>query len=562
GSSLGAGSLAMVEGDSLYRLGSTPVYRYVKIADGPVRTLFELRYKGWEVNGQQYEAIERITLWVGKYWFQSAVTVKDFSGEKQLATGIVTSKLDNEPVQFQANDNYTTLLTHGKQSLNNDILAMAVMAPTKDFVKTGKTSNNDYYKLGYPTVPAKSFSQVISETCYLSQKIRSNTPSVHYFFALWGLENPVWNQQEPVKEYIRSEADRLSRPVSIEYGKNEKIFKKKIIKERMATAVRWQLAHPKHELNDWTNGAFYAGVMAAYETLGSKEIYRALTNMGDSTGWKPGNRLHHADDHAICQTYIDLYRIEKDRKMIQPTIDTFDKMMATPYQPRSYQKIYRWWCDALFMGPPALVKLGMTLGDQRYIDFSDKLFRETVDLLWNEEESLFARDLNYVWGYSEKDLKEANGQKVFWSRGNGWVMGGLVRILKELPHDYAHRGDYVDLYQKMAKRISSLQMPDGLWRASLLDPSSYPGGEASGSGFYCYALAWGINNGLLEKSVYLPVVEKAWAGLNSLLTDDGYVGWVQPIGADPQKNFSPTSWEVYGTGAFLLAGSEVIKLKR
>jgi unsaturated rhamnogalacturonyl hydrolase len=345
-------------------------------------------------------------------------------------------------------------------------------------------------------------------------------------------------------------------------GKNEKIFKKNVIKNRMAAAALWQLDHPKHELTDWTNGAFYAGVMAAWKTTGSKKLYQALMNMGEINGWKPGKRLHHADDYVICQTYIDLYRLKKNQQMIQPTIDSINKMMIIPYQTRGIQKICWWWCDALFMAPPTLVKLGITLGNKGYLDFNDQLFRETVGLLWNEEERLFARDLNYVWGYAEKDLKEANGQKVFWSRGNGWVMGGLVRILDELPLDYSNRSFYLDIYKKMAERIAGLQQMDGLWRTSLLDPASYPGGEASGSGFYCYALAWGINNGILDKSIYLPVVEKAWTGLNSLVTDDGFVGWVQPIGADPQKNFSPVSWEVYGTGAFLLAGSEVIKLKR
>jgi rhamnogalacturonyl hydrolase YesR len=343
---------------------------------------------------------------------------------------------------------------------------------------------------------------------------------------------------------------------------SEKIFKKSVIKKRMTAAAFWQLEHPKHDLYDWTNGAFYAGLMAAYETTGSKKMYQALIDMGETNGWKPGKRLHHADDYAICQTYIDLYRLEKDQKMIQPTIDSVNKWIATPYPTGGIRKICWWWCDALFMGPPALVKLGITLENKVYLDLNDRLFRETVDLLWNEEESLFARDLNYISGYSEKDLKEANGQKVFWSRGNGWVMGGLVRLLKELPHDYPNRSYYLNVYRKMAHRIASLQQADGLWRASLLDPASYPGGEASGSGFYCYALAWGINSGILDKVVYRPVVEKAWAGLNSLLTPEGFVGWVQPIGADPQKNFSPSSWEVFGTGAFLLAGSEVIKLKK
>ena len=109
----------------------------------------------------------------------------------------------------------------------------------------------------------------------------------------------------------------------------------------------------------------------------------------------------------------------------------------------------------------------------------------------------------------------------------------------------------------MAERIASLQQKNGLWRASLLDFESYPGGETSGSGFYIYALAWGINNCLLSKNKHLPVVEKAWKELNTLIQPDGHVGWCQPIGFDPRKDFSANSLEVYGTGAFLLAGSEI-----
>ena len=114
----------------------------------------------------------------------------------------------------------------------------------------------------------------------------------------------------------------------------------------------------------------------------------------------------------------------------------------------------------------------------------------------------------------------------------------------------------------MSARLKDLQQADGLWRASLLDPDSYPGGEVSGSGFDCYAMAWGINHGILDRETYLPVVKKAWIGLNKCVQKDGHVGWVQPVGADPKKNFNADSWEVYGSGAFLLAGSEVIKLKK
>ena len=353
----------------------------------------------------------------------------------------------------------------------------------------------------------------------------------------------------------------LSVSLSAQKAGNEKLFKDSYIKKTMTKALDWQLKNPKHELYDWTNGAFYAGVFAAYETTGSKKIWKAMYKMGEANQWKPGPRLHHADDHVICQTYVDMYRVSGDKKMIQPFIETLDKFMKTPYETGEIRPITWWWCDALFMAPPALVKLGVTLNDKKYFDLNDKLFKECYNLLYDKEHHLYARDMKYKWDEPGIEvIKEANGKKIFWSRGNGWVMGGLVRTISELPKDFPTRDFYIQNYKEMAEKIASLQQADGLWRASLLDPASYPGGEASGSGFYIYALAWGINNGIIDKAKYLPVVEKGWVGLTGLIQPDGHVGWTQPIGADPKKNFTAESWEVYGTGAFLLAGSEVIKL--
>lgn len=339
------------------------------------------------------------------------------------------------------------------------------------------------------------------------------------------------------------------------------IFQKKNIKAKMLRVAAWQLKNPKHELTDWTNGAFYAGVFAAFETTKSPEIMRALMEMGEKNNWQIGKRFDHADDIVISQTYIDLYRLKKDKKMIQPTIEAIRKIQTEKSAEVEKHGIIWWWCDALFMAPPTFAKLGKTLGDKTYFEQNDKFFDETYDRLYNPEEKLFARDAGYLWNDKGEGRKEANGKKVFWSRGNGWVAGGLVRLLKELPKDYPRRAFYENLYKEMMERIVGLQQADGLWRSSLLDPESYPGGEASGSGFYLYALAWGVNNKMLDKNKYLPAIKKGWTGLNGLVHDDGKVGWTQPIGADPRRNFNAESWEVYGAGAYLLAGSEIVKAK-
>ena len=341
------------------------------------------------------------------------------------------------------------------------------------------------------------------------------------------------------------------------FAQSDSIFKPENVKSKMVAAAKWQLANPKHETNDWTNGAFYAGVFAAYQTTKSNELLDSMIQTFDKIKWQPAKRFDHADDIAISQAYIDIYRIKKDTRFLQPTIDTVKRIGVEESPEVKKHGIIWWWCDALFMAPPTLAKLAKETKDSKYLEMNDRFFQETYDLLYNKQEHLFARDASYL----PETKREANGKKVFWSRGNGWVMGGLVRLLDELPRNYPKRAFYVNLYKEMAEKIVSLQQADGLWRASLLDPDSFPGGEASGSGFYAYALAWGVNNKVLDKGKYQPAVKKAWIGLNGLVTKDGKVGWTQPIGADPRKNFDAESWEVYGAGAFLLAGSEVIKMK-
>jgi len=82
----------------------------------------------------------------------------------------------------------------------------------------------------------------------------------------------------------------------------EKLFGKKHIKSVMVKATEWQLANPKHEPRDWTNGAFYAGVFAAWETTKSKNIYKALMDMGEKAGWRPYRRRYHADSWEVYGT--------------------------------------------------------------------------------------------------------------------------------------------------------------------------------------------------------------------------------------------------------------------
>jgi rhamnogalacturonyl hydrolase YesR len=192
-------------------------------------------------------------------------------------------------------------------------------------------------------------------------------------------------------------------------------------------------------------------------------------------------------------------------------------------------------------------------GDKKYLAFLDREFWMTSEFLYDKSEHLYFRDSTYF------EKREANGKKIFWSRGNGWVLAGLARVLQYLPPDFPHRSLYEEQFKEMAAKVASLQQPDGLWRPSLLDPVSYPLKETSGSGFYTFGLAWGLNHGLLDRQKYEPIVLKSWKALTECVTPEGKLEHVQPVGADPKK-FDPEHTEVFGVGAFLLAGSEMYRL--
>lgn len=331
------------------------------------------------------------------------------------------------------------------------------------------------------------------------------------------------------------------------------------IMERVAD---WQLAHPSpHSPTDWTQAAGYTGMMALADVSPSPRFLDAMMKMAGANAWKLGPRPYHADDHCVGQTYTELYFRFKDPSMIAPMRERFDWILTHPkddnldFDPqRNPDRLDHWsWCDSLFMAPPAWIRLYAATGEKAYLDFAVAHWWKTSDFLFDRDEHLYFRDSSYF------ERREANGEKVFWSRGNGWVMAGLVRVLQYLPADEPTRSRFLQQYRAMADKILTCQQPDGLWHASLLDPADYRLKETSGSGFYCYALAWGVNQGLLEREKFAPAVVKAWRGLAGCVAGDGKLTHVQPIGADPKK-FDESATEIYGVGAFLLAGSEVCRL--
>lgn len=316
--------------------------------------------------------------------------------------------------------------------------------------------------------------------------------------------------------------------------------------------------------NIWTRAVYYEGLMALYAMDKKKAYYDYAVQWGDKHNWGLANGVttRNADNHCAGQTYIDLYLIDKKPERIKDIKESMDLMV------KSDKKDDWWWIDALQMAMPVFTRLGVLYQDTSY-------FRKMYDLysytkrnhggngLYNPEDKLWWRDKDFVPPY-----KEPNGEDCYWSRGNGWVVAALVRTLQMLPESDPHYAEYLQDYKDMMHAVLPLQRSDGFWNVSLHDPSHFGGKETSGTSLFVYGMAWGMNQGILDRSVYLSPAVKAWNAMSAeSVRKDGALGYVQGTGKEP-KDGQPVSYthmpdfEDYGLGCFLLAGTEVYKLKK
>ena len=366
-------------------------------------------------------------------------------------------------------------------------------------------------------------------------------------------------------QYIRVVSLSLVSFLFVNFTRAEELDPSRIASS-LKRSADWQLANPSGtEIRDWIIAPLYDGLLRVSVATGDPKYLAAVVRMGTQSGWTASNRIYHADDHAVGHAWLDIYLMDKSREeRLIPMRDRLSQVIANPVtenlefgkrpQTRGVHITDRWtWCDALYMAPPTLARLFRATGERKYLDFLDAEFQYTYDHLYDGEEKLFYRDAKFF------DKKTPNGKKVFWSRGNGWVYGGIALMLEHLPEDHPKRGFYENLFKEMTTAILAAQQQDGLWRPSLLDPQEIPVGETSGSGFYTFGLAWGVNNGLMDRAAHVPAITRAWNGLLTRIKPDGTVGYVQPIGAAPD-HLEADSTQDYGTGAFLLAGAEVLKL--
>jgi len=311
--------------------------------------------------------------------------------------------------------------------------------------------------------------------------------------------------------------------------------------------------------NDWQNATYFRGDMAAYDATANSSYLDLAHSWADANAWAliGGDTTRIANNQAAGEVYLKLYQIDQNSADI--THITADILAMV----NSTGDTDWWWIDALNMAMPSFTTLGLISGNPAYWSKMYDLYNYTKRVdggpgLYNTADHLWFRDATFL-----PPTVGPDGKNIYWSRGNGWVLAAHAKVLNVLPTTDPHYSEYLTTFQAMAKALVGRQRSDGFWNVDLADPLDYPGPETSGTSFFVFGMAWGLNHKVLDRATYLPVVVKAWDGLvQTAVQPSGFLGYVQDVGNSPASSqpVTVTSTANFGVGGFLLAGAEVANL--
>ncbi len=336
----------------------------------------------------------------------------------------------------------------------------------------------------------------------------------------------------------------------------------------VALAAQWAADEPAEDwFWDWMDAVYMLGMTRVHEVSGDDAHLAYATAWVDAyyPAIQAGDHDPDASDRVAPNTVaVELMRRHGDERYgaVPPMVDEY---LATV--PTAANGAFLHWgthfpdkpqvlIDSLFMIGGYLVAEYDRTGDVAYLDTFVEQVGHFDELCRHDDEGLFV----HAW---DEDL-QANipADPIFWARGNGWIAAVTGWYLAVAPADHAGRAAIEVVYRGEIDGFVRYQDDSGLAHTILNvpdDPDNYL--ETSATALFAFALAEGLQTGVLDEETYRPHLVAAIEGLQGRIVEE-------PDGHLTVQGTSfgtvPTTYEIYleiplvddlamGVGTVLLA---------
>ena len=166
-------------------------------------------------------------------------------------------------------------------------------------------------------------------------------------------------------------------------------------------------------------------------------------------------------------------------------------------------------------------RAGYLSGDTTFFEECVKQFELYRQLLKYEESGLYSQGR----GWLEQPEKLSPS---CWSRGQGWLIRGMVSSLEYLPENSDYEKKIKSILVDFADALIKKQDENGMWRTLPCKDLNESFPEVSGTALIAYNIARAYSEGYLTKMKYKKAAQKAVEGIKRFIYPDGSIDNISP----------------------------------
>jgi unsaturated rhamnogalacturonyl hydrolase len=223
---------------------------------------------------------------------------------------------------------------------------------------------------------------------------------------------------------------------------------------------------------------------------------------------KTGN----TDYQKLTEKVLDYIRYEP--RLIDDAVNHLGTSLESRFYPKSI------WVDSLMMFCVFPARYAKEQGDKQLLDFTARQPEIYSRYLQDKDDKL------WYHSYWIRLKSHYPVSKLYWGRGNGWVMCALPMILDHIGPDHPEHQKIRGILQDTAQALLKYQREDGTF-ATVLNMPGKTYRELSATALIAAGLLHGVRCGYLDKCCLQPGI-KAFKAVAESITSSTYNGVFMP----------------------------------
>ena len=211
------------------------------------------------------------------------------------------------------------------------------------------------------------------------------------------------------------------------------------------------------------------------------------------------------------------------------------------------------WIDSVMMFSVFTSIYARENRDEEMLAFAARQPKQYASMMWNETDHLWAHS------YWVKCRKAFPQRRLYWGRGNGWVICGFPMILDRIGLEHPEAEEIIAIYRQTSEALLKCQNPDGTFNTLLQYPSYR---ELSATALISAGWLHGIQKGYLDERFREPAMRAFRACVDAMEETDAGVymteisGPTIPVPVFPKLGYQAVplgkNWS-YGIAALIFA---------